>query len=159
MTKRARCLIWGGLVAVLVLGVIGWREYRRLEESVARRGCSVNLRQLGHATLMYAEAHRGVLPDSIDALYRFFPDDLSPDVRRCYLSSLPFVVRTPTPLAKDLRPDDVLAYEPEDAHAGRGLNVLFGDGRVEWVTDVPAFRRAMAASTRPTIPQSAFGPR
>lgn len=30
-------------------------------------------------------------------------------------------------------PDIVLAYEPLSNHGGFGMNVLFGDGTVEWV--------------------------
>lgn len=148
MTKRARQLIWGGLLVVFVLCICGWWGLRRLEEYVLRTYCGGNLRQIGQATFIYAEAHRGVLPDSMDALYRFHPD-MSPVVRGCNFSKQPFVFRPPVQLLRDLRPDDVLAYEPEDAHAGRGLNVLFGDGRVEWL-DVSTFRRT-AAATRPAL--------
>jgi prepilin-type processing-associated H-X9-DG protein len=30
--------------------------------------------------------------------------------------------------------DGILAYEPMRNHGGAGVNVLYGDGHVEWVT-------------------------
>jgi prepilin-type processing-associated H-X9-DG protein len=37
-----------------------------------------------------------------------------------------------------LTPAHVLAYEPLTDHIGDGMNVLFGDGHVEWVPKLKA---------------------
>src|SRR5687768_5697534 len=41
-------------------------------------------------------------------------------------------------LKEPVHPDRVVAYEPPGAHHGWGMNVMFGDGHVEWFEEPKA---------------------
>ena len=119
--------------------------------NTTRGNCAANLRWIGQAVQMYADAHGGRYPDALADAVR---DGLAPDVRIfvCEGSAdTPAAGATPAARAADLAkgghasyayagrgltsdadPDTVLAYEAADHHQGRGGHVLFADLRVEW---------------------------
>ena len=153
--EARRRLRWGVAIAaliILVLALIVPFTCGRFLESVNRVPCASNLRQIGHAILVYASKHNGHLPDDLPTLIE--TEDLSPNVFCCpNTSDVPAAGPTTQAImtemkkpgtvsylylgkgltSSDLTADVVLAYEPLSNHQGRGMNVLFGDGHVEWV--------------------------
>lgn len=114
--------------------------------------CASNLRQIGQAIQMYANDHGGKLPDDLATLFE--AEDISQAVFVCPdTSDVPAAgpttqaamnaMRQPGTVSyvyigkgltsSHLTADVVLAYEPLSNHNGTGMNVLFGDGHVEWV--------------------------
>ena len=114
--------------------------------------CASNLRQIGQALQMYAINEHGRLPD--DLLTLLSTQDLSPAVFVCWdTSDVPASGKTAEEIGADfakpghcsyvylgkgltesqLDADTVLAYEPLANHGNSGMNVLFGDGHVEWI--------------------------
>jgi prepilin-type processing-associated H-X9-DG protein len=137
--------VLGGLTIGIVLP--GIARARRTAEVVR---CGSQLRQLGQACLVYA-SERGRFPASLEELVELEgslePALLCPTVsRKQDLAS----GRSPTTRAEALRTtryvyvadgrrastasaDEPLIYEQPDAHDGRGGNVLYSDGSVQWV--------------------------
>jgi prepilin-type processing-associated H-X9-DG protein len=119
-------------------------------ERANRVKCASNLRQIGQGLLLYANDHGGVYPDDLSSLVI---DELNPEVLICPSSNDDKAVgktlqetiqnlKTPgrcsyiyfgkglrTPVADTL----VIAVEPPRNHEDEGANVLFGDGRVDWL--------------------------
>lgn len=121
----------------------------RAREMADRVKCASNMRQLGQAMLMYANANQNQLPDSLKSLAQF-DSTLSPAVFVCPSDSKK--PASPQSLAADLAagrnvsyvyvgkglsssapPDVVLLYEPLQDHRREGMNVLFADGHVEFL--------------------------
>lgn len=119
----------------------------------ARRVQSMNnLRQIGLAAMMYANANNNKFPPDLATIYK--DEDLTPSVfvnPRTHAAPPP--PGTKEELAKWVQensdyvwiggnktaaagPDSVLAYEKLEENP-EGVNILFGDGHVEWV---PTFR-------------------
>jgi len=155
--RIARRTLWIGLLpAVITLGgvllLLPARHPSR--EPAYRARCASNLRQIGQALQMYANDYLGPLPPSFDYLIRL--EDIPADAFVCP-TSVDEVATGPTSQAvaatvvgspghcsyvyagaglsgKSLTPKHILAYEPMKNHSNGGMNVLFGDGRVEFVT-------------------------
>jgi prepilin-type processing-associated H-X9-DG protein len=142
-------------------------EYRS-RETANRVKCGSNLKQIGLALQLYAEKSGGRLPDSmIDLLLQ---EDLSPEVFCCPSSNDDRAPgATPAEQVRQIQRgrhcsyvyhgrgmtwpcgDTVpIACEPLANHAGDGMNILFGDGHVEFLTPTAA-ERAMRGlpATRP----------
>jgi prepilin-type processing-associated H-X9-DG protein len=134
--------------------------------------------------LLYSNDHAGEYPDSLATVAA--TEDISATIFICPVSGKsPSPAEMPQALADDLRhstehssylylsagltspiaPDVVLACEPVEAHDGRGMNILLGDGHVEWITSKqaqPIFDQLTAGqrplhyrATRPaTLPQA-----
>lgn len=101
---------------------------------------------------MYAQDHGGKLPNDLVTLFK--TEDLSSFVFVCpSTSDVPAAGPTTQAVmnamkqpgtvsyiyvgkgltSSDLTADVILAYEPPSNHGGTGMNVLFGDGHVEWL--------------------------
>lgn len=141
------------VMLLLVLGVLMLLpQLGRAREPANRIKCQSNLRQIGQALQMYANDNGGKLPDDFPTLPA--NEDLSPAVFVCpSTSEVPATGPTTQAVVQamkqpgtvsylylgkgltsgDLIPDVVLAYEPMSNHDGAGMNVLFGDGHVEWI--------------------------
>jgi prepilin-type processing-associated H-X9-DG protein len=156
----------GFAIAGLVLGSIGLvfsicsisillPSLNRARETANRVKCGSNLRQIGQAMLLYANENRGAYPPRPEDL--LLTQDIESIVFVC-----PSTNDTPAPgssgpqqatkltagghdsyvyLGKGLRNTagfkTVLAYEPMSNHKN-GMNVLFGDGHVEFLSGVMA---------------------
>jgi prepilin-type processing-associated H-X9-DG protein len=154
--RVARRTLWIGLLpAAITLGsILLWLPSRHTPyEPAYRPRCASNLRQIGQALQMYANDYPGALPPSFD--YLITREDIEADAFVCPASS-DAVARGPTTQAvaatvvgspghcsyiyagaglssQSLTPQHILAYEPMTNHGNDGMNVLFGDGRVEFV--------------------------
>lgn len=132
----------------------------RSSEQANRVKCASNLRQIGQALAMYAESHGGQFPPTIEALAA--ASDLTPAVFNCPSSNdspadvekasdwstaftadghhLSYVYVAGGLSASGVTPESILAYENPHDHLDEGMNVLYGDYHVEWVTKVEADR-------------------
>jgi predicted Zn finger-like uncharacterized protein/prepilin-type processing-associated H-X9-DG protein len=126
----------------------------RAREQANRVKCASNLRQIGLACIIYANGQRdGAFPDSFQTLLKSGAS-LSPDVFVCPSSNdspptgasginvpghLSYVY-SGIGLTNRAGNTDVLAYEPLGNHKNDGINVLYGDGHVEFQTRVTAQR-------------------
>jgi prepilin-type processing-associated H-X9-DG protein len=158
MPKRSR---WTQLVvACIALSVFVWTLLWFLSvfqpsghaRTRALVKCSSNLKQLGNAMLLYANDFGGRFPDSIGGLME---EDITPQVYVCPLSNDTPAALGPTTqataaniesgghcsyiyLGKGLTntqtADFILAYEPLSNHKNAGMNVLYGDFHVEFLT-------------------------
>jgi len=114
--------------------------------------CKSHLRAIGKAILQYTQDNAGHYPDSLGTI--LLMESVSSSVFRCP-SSNDWVSVKPTAreqaaeidsgkccsyiypgrglLVGDVAADQVIVFEPLSNHNGDGMNVLFGDGLVEFV--------------------------
>ncbi|HEX4795285.1 MAG TPA: hypothetical protein VH370_15930 [Humisphaera sp.] len=160
------------LIAFGALGLNAMLQYARASSN--RVPCASNLRQIGLAMILYAQAHQDRLPSSIEELA--LSGDLVPENLVCPESKDTIATGKSEPLAIELaRPGhnsyaylgaghhladfgsgDILAYERQP-NEGNGGNILGGDGHVEWLIGsanlaarVAEMKQRLAASTQPT---------
>ena len=107
-----------------------------------------HLKAIGTALASFAEANDGALPDDLGELafvsglpleYFFnpatgnaIPDDLEPGIEFKWISQMSDYEYIPG--LSRAGADVVIAFEKYDANSEGGINVLFGDGRVEFIT-------------------------
>lgn len=135
------------------------------QERANRIKSASNLRQIGQAAMLY-------LNDQKDKEKKYPPDlgtmvtaeDLNPEVFISPSSgkTVPKSVLSAAPkdqakwvnvnadyvyLGVGMEPkfsaEVILAYEKPEIHKGEGGNVLYGDGSVQWVSDIPALMKAI----------------
>ena len=152
--RRTHPLTW--VIASLVIPLLAYSILTmpslHFSPSVANRvKCGSNLRQIGQAIMLYANEHQGRYPDKIGDL---MDQDITTAVFICPASNDTDAVPGPTTqassanvhagghlsyiyLGKGLTGTQsatmVIAYEPLTNHANSGMNVLFGDGHVQFV--------------------------
>ena len=121
--------------------------------------CAQNLRSIGQAMLLHAQENGGRYPDRPERL--LFSPDMNAEIFVCPSSDhvpatgpttravhdavasgghFSYVYVAKEMSAPQAGPSHVLAYEPRDNHDAErpGINVLFGDGHVEYVTEPQA---------------------
>lgn len=142
------------LAAGLILGAAGTvRKLHSGELHIPSRrqvDCAKNLKQIGLAMYEYAEEHEGNYPDTLGGLLAFHGDAIALTIFVCAdTTDTPAVGSTAQERGAQLDAgghgsyvylgkgksraapaNTVLVYEPLGRHRGKGLNVLFGDGRV-----------------------------
>jgi prepilin-type processing-associated H-X9-DG protein len=123
----------------------------RARETANRVKCASNERQIGQAILLYANENKGNYPPDLGTLVK--TEDIGPEVFICPSAntSLPPNIHAMTPdqqaawvnehsdyvyvgkgLKSDAPADRVTVYEKETDHGGDGMNMLYGDGHVEF---------------------------
>ena len=143
-----------GVAVLLVLGfLIIAPAFETSPRGSSRVKCASNLRQIGQGIMLYAWDHQGRWPDTLDEL--IVKADLPPYVFVCpssYATAAPGATSEEQArnlyngghlsfvyLGKGLRDpvdaDRVIAYEVPGHHETPGMNVLFGDGHVEWFNE------------------------
>jgi predicted Zn finger-like uncharacterized protein/prepilin-type processing-associated H-X9-DG protein len=129
----------------------------RARETANRVKCASNMRQIGQALLLYANDNQGQFPPKLADL--LLAGNITPSVFVCPDSNdTPSPGATPAAQAAALSSgghesyvyipnlstsasaDTIVLYEPLSDHNGAGMNVLFGDGHVEFDTKVQAAR-------------------
>jgi hypothetical protein len=157
----------GAAIVLLAIGAVILPFPPRRHVGAGLERCAAGLRQIGLATHRYLEAH-GQMPQRLSDL---LDQDLAPDVFVCsaskhapptreQLHENPLMLDDSTgssytyvPLMKNQRtPDYIQAFDTFEHRERRGINVLFGDGRVDWVYDGPTIqhlRDDYAAGVRP----------
>jgi prepilin-type processing-associated H-X9-DG protein len=150
-----------GAGPALALGVL-MPSVSRARETANRVKSGSNLRQIGQGVMLYANDHKGSNPPDLGTLLK--EEELTPEVFIAPQTEkmVPPDVRTMTreqqaawveqnadyvylgkgKSAFKMKPDEVLAHEKLEVGRGQGVNVLFGDGHVEWMP-VPAAQQVL----------------
>jgi len=121
----------------------------RARETANRVKCAANMRAIGQAILLYSNENKGKYPTDLGTL--LLTEDVSIHVFVCPSSntSIPGNLPTPQEMAKwvnensnyiyvgaglnnNAPPQRVVLYEKADDHGHEGMNLLFGDGHVEF---------------------------
>ena len=168
-----RNLIW--IVGVIAAGIsLSWLAMPRVTacgENPTRVMCASNLKQIGQALLIYANENQGAFaPDfatllvTTDLMGEAFVCSNSGDKpthdRELKRVRVQFASRghnsyayAPPPTKwSELDPNDAIAFERNSHYANdAGMNVLFGDGHVEYLAGEPVFSilDQCAKGTRP----------
>ena len=122
----------------------------KARETANRVKCGSNMRQIGQGILLYANENKGKYPPDLGILVK--TEDLTPEVFICPTGNNGF------PRGANLAIDDqvkwvnehsdyiyvgagmnatagaetIVLYEKPDAHQRQGMNILYGDGHVEF---------------------------
>jgi prepilin-type processing-associated H-X9-DG protein len=129
----------------------------RARETANRIKCASNMRQIGQALLQYSDTNHGQYPHRLEDL--FLAESMTPNIFICPSSNDTAATgATPQAQAAALAagghesyiyvPDlsstasgqAVVLYEPLENHSRDGINVLFLDGRVQFLTRPLAIR-------------------
>jgi hypothetical protein len=147
-----------GVFLVLLLAFMLLPSLNRPRINYSHMKCNSNLRQIGLAIQMYANDNRGRLPPDLATV--MVAEDLTSEVFTCPSTNderatgpttqavlqefakpghCSYTLASPLPqILNALTPAHVLAYEATGNHLGQGTNILFGDGRCEWMPDAKA---------------------
>ena len=149
----------------------------RARETANRVKCANNLREIGLAALLYTNENRGRQAATLGELLR--TQDIKIDVFACPSSGneVPAAVRAGDMDAKvawvneqssyvwagagkdnNMRVDEVLAYERMHDHDGDGINILFGDGHVQFYLRDAAEQLLSAKNLAPEVPAPGTNP-
>jgi prepilin-type processing-associated H-X9-DG protein len=159
-------VIGGMLISVLLPSLC------RSSETANRVKCASNLRQIGAALELYAKAHGGHYPNDLRAL--LVDGDITSECFVCPSSNdIPATGATPQAvsaglgeaghcsyvfygqgLSTPLDPDRAIVAENLQDHGGVGMNILFGDGHVEFDTKNYA-AKLLATVATPAQPTAA----
>lgn len=144
----------------------------KAREAANRVKCASNLRQIGIGILLYANENKGKYPPDLGTLVS--GGELTPEVFICPTSGTMPPPRPGNPadranwekqvatwvndnsdyvyLGKGLNStagaDTVVVHEKPGSHNNYGMNILFGDGHVEWMI-TPEAMRAIEKSKQP----------
>lgn len=123
----------------------------RARETANRVKCASNMRQIGQGILIYSNDHRGKYPPDLGTLAKAV--DLPPEVFTCPSShnEVPSEIRAAgidaqvqwvqenasymyigAGMNNTAGAEEVVLHEHDDNHGSDGMNLLFGDGHVEW---------------------------
>jgi len=127
----------------------------RARETANRVKCASNERQIGQAILLYANDNQGKYPPDLGTLLK--TEDITAEVFVCPSGNneVPPDLKTPDQLAQwvnehsdyiyigkgqtsSINAQRIVVYEKPDAHGNDGMNILYGDGHVEFQTMIAA---------------------
>jgi prepilin-type processing-associated H-X9-DG protein len=162
----SQALAQGGIAASLVgqnalLASILLPSLNRARETANRVKCASNMRQIGQAMLLYSNENKGKYPQDLGTLIK--TQDITADVFVCpsgdttippeirgaglekaaeWVNANSDYVYLGKGFGNTAPADQVMLYEKPDAHDRDGMNMLFGDGHVEWQT-MPGAQRLL----------------
>jgi prepilin-type processing-associated H-X9-DG protein len=149
---KRRVILLGCLLAAIVLGIGAYRTILPMlnrAREVSRMRDASNMRQIGQALMLYATNHQGRYPPLLadllideDITTEVFVSPQSNDTKAvgdtiaARIAALESgghqsYIYVPN-LNPAVDPKTVLLYEPLSLHNGFGMNVLYGDGHVEF---------------------------
>ena len=159
----------GGQVIVaqqaMMLGIL-LPSLNRARETANRVKCASNMRQMGQAILLHSNENRGRYPDNLGILLN---QDLSAEVFVCpsganalppdhaqmkreelmeWINANADYVYVGRGLNTTAGADVVVLYEKVDAHDRQGMNILYGDGHVDFVMMPTAQQEIQKAQQR-----------
>lgn len=151
MSRRAKVILTLAILTILgVPGLYVWHQASLLQAHIHE---AADMRQIGAAIQNYADAHRGRYPPSLSALFadQKLPSSLAVDPRsggsapqNCVDVEGDYIYRG-AGLTTGADPDAAILFPRHGVREAYGMNILFGDGHVEFIDgkDVP---RALASS-------------
>ena len=150
------CLLGLGLIACVCIASFMMPSLNRARDAAQKVKCASNLRQIGQGIQLYANEHRGEFPDTferlllngdVDAMVFVCP---SSQHNRAPGADLPtqaanlsagghlsyvYVGKGMSTASVGQKSDTtVVVYENLTNHSNAGINVLFADGHVEFIT-------------------------
>jgi prepilin-type processing-associated H-X9-DG protein len=156
---RWQFLLWmllGGIVVALGMSISSEMSGYRAIEEAKQVQCRSNLRQIGQAITLYCIDHRGQYPDSVATMFFneaneglgvevfVWPDSKDTPATGATTQVVAGNLLVPGHCSyiyignglnsRTVAANTVVAYEPVANHGGAGMNVLFGDGHVEFVS-------------------------
>lgn len=106
-------------------------------EQAHRIACASQMRTIGYLILMYSNENRGFLPPDLETLLTTQaapPGFLDcPNAKRAYIYVADRANQRYWDLVTQVASAELMLYEPMTNHDGEGMNMLFGDGHVEFV--------------------------
>jgi len=169
MSSGKKALIFGILGAAMLAAAIAVFHPQPPHVESNRLWCASRLRQIGLACVMYANTQpNGEFPDSLQTMLKY--TDITAEAFVCPSTS-DTMATAAGPLSpghvsyvylgrgmtNNLASSVVLAYEPLSNHADEGMNVLYGDCHVEWLTKAQALRMLQGLRTPATGPSTRSG--
>ncbi|MEO6437341.1 MAG: hypothetical protein ABIP55_16480 [Tepidisphaeraceae bacterium] len=159
--RRTRHPLAGGKgmsITAIVLGVLGiplgafyvsraLPLLEQMREADHRSQCAARLAAIGVAMRQYARDNGGNFPDRLESLP---PGDMKADALLCPSATEPpppvilsdgrrtAFIYTGAGLTQTASAETVLLYEPLRHHLDEGINVLFADGRVQFIGRIEA---------------------
>jgi uncharacterized membrane protein len=129
--------VLGIILMTTCLGVFVAPALRGARETTEQAKCAETLRNLGNVLLEIAAENKGQFPASLDAITR--RRGVDGDGIRCpsHLDGPPYIY-VGAGLMSTGPAETVLAYEPLGNHETAGMNVLFIDGRVQFIRKAEA---------------------
>jgi prepilin-type processing-associated H-X9-DG protein len=129
----------------------------RARETANRVKCGSNMRQVGQGIFLYSNENRGNFPPDLGTLVKTGPLPAqvfvcpsgattvptfgNPDAAVKWVDENSDYVYLGQNMNARVGAGAVVLYEKPDAHGGQGMNLLFGDGHVEWVMKDEAMKR------------------
>jgi prepilin-type processing-associated H-X9-DG protein len=120
----------------------------RARETANRVKSASNLRQIGMGIMQYSAEHQGAYPPDLGTLVKTqdipivafvspdsntaAPPNLTPDQGADWVNNNSDYIYIGAGLKQGAAPENVVCYEKEAIHHGDGMNILYGDGHVEW---------------------------
>ncbi len=136
----------------------------RSRETANRVKCASNLRQIGQAILLYSNDNHGKYPPDLGTLIKTEditasvfvcpdtnsqpPPGMTPDQAADWVNRNSDYVYVGAGMVQGQQPSTVVCYEKDKDHGGDGMNMLFGDGHVEFLT-LPAAHEMIEKSGKP----------
>jgi prepilin-type processing-associated H-X9-DG protein len=138
----------------------------RAREQANRVKCASNMHMIGNGILLYANDHKGKYPADLGTLLKeedlpaqvFVcpteahatpPGPANPDAAAKWVNENSDYVYVGAGKTSAIGADVVVMYEKPDAHNRQGMNILFGDGHIEFVTLPDAMRMIQAQQQAP----------
>jgi len=136
------------------------------KERANRVKCASNMRQVGQGMLLYANDHKGKYPDTLGQLVEADinplvfvcpsgntappPPEIQRDAKKVaeWINTNSDYVYLGAGLTNNTPADQILAYEKLNDHDQQGMNLLFGDGHVEWEIAPRAMQRIQENAAR-----------
>ena len=151
--KRIKFIVLWVSVAIVVIAVCFFEVTAAIERARSI-SCSGNLKCIGLGLKMYAGDHGEIYPEKLADIGKYL--GFQPSLLRCFGSgNEPGTFETVdewtdyvyiSGLPESVHPSTVLMYCPAKNHKGKGGNVLFADGHVEWFNSKIAERDGMESS-------------
>jgi prepilin-type processing-associated H-X9-DG protein len=140
----------------------------RARETANRVKCASNMRQIGMACLLYANDNKGKYPPDMGTMLKTqdivadvflcpssgnqIPNDLrgaNVDVLAAWVNANASYVYVGAGLKNDAPAETVVLYEKKEDHDEDGMNILYGDGHVEWQPMARAEQEIAKAAANP----------
>jgi prepilin-type processing-associated H-X9-DG protein len=168
LSEQGSATMLSGVGSVALGTSILLPSLNRARETANRVTSASNLKQIGMGVMFYANENKGRLPDNFAELLRTqdlhhsvmlnprsdtsFPNELTRDEANQFAAdNSDYVYVGAGKKMVDIQADTILAYERPDGLED-GINILFGDGHIEFVRMEQAMEMIEAQQLQPALP-------